>query len=185
MQKLSVVLAVILVIGVILFVLWGGFIAFGLFLQASATVQLGAITALISVIAFLYNNHHQQNREIKSRQFAEKRQAYQKFFDLMFDIFDAQRTGTPLEDTVVIQRMGLVVKEIMVWGSADTINQYNAYMKTAQSTDSAEYGHAIKNMEALMRALRRDLGHNDRALDKLALSKLLIKADDHDKLDDV
>jgi hypothetical protein len=161
---------------------WLLYIAALLFWSASDSVKLGAITALVSVAALIYNNARQQAREIKSRQFVEKRQAYQKFFDLMFDFFAAQRTDKQFSQDEIIDRMQSFVKDVMIWGSADTINEYNAYVRVNASPLPEGDPRIFSNMESLMRSLRRDLGHSDRKLEKLGLTKLLLKGEEHDRL---
>jgi hypothetical protein len=153
-----------------------------IFWSANDSVRLGTATALISVAALLYNNARQQAREIKSRQFAEKRQAYQKFFDVMFDVFAAQRSGQEISQEETIERIHGFVKEVMIWGSADTINQYNSYIRGVATPLPDGDLRIFSNMENLMRSLRRDLGHNDRVLERLGLTKLLIRGEEHDRL---
>ena len=166
----------------ILLALAGGFLAVSAFVVAGSTVQLGIVTAIISVVAIIYNNSRQQDREIKARQFSDKRAAYQKFFDFLFEMMGMQRSGGTLSDEQAIDRMQEIVKDLMIWGSAESINQYNLFIRASidQSPDNPQ--KLFENVEALMRSFRKDLGHRDSTLPKLALTKLLLKADEHDKL---
>jgi hypothetical protein len=73
------------------------------------------------------------------------------------------------------------VKDVMVWGSANTINEYNKFIRT---TASQPEGLAIfPVVETLLRALRKDLGHNDQKMEKFGLTKLIVKGDEHGALD--
>jgi hypothetical protein len=161
---------------------WAAYTGVVLFMAASATVKLGVLTAAVSVLTIIYNNSRQQVREIKARQFAEKSQAYRKFFDFMFDIFAFQRRGAAMEETEMIDRMHVIMKELMIWGSAETINQYNQFIRLSASSAAECSPRIFQNVEDLMRSLRRDLGHDDNKLERLGLSKLLIKGEEHDQL---
>lgn len=162
---------------------WIGYSGTSLFLQASATAKLGVLAAAVSVATLIYNNARQQTREIKSRQFSDKRLAYQKFFDLMFDIFAANKTNVDISESDMVARMNTIMKDLMVWGSAETINQYNIFMRNSLISQQGGTINVFDNMELLMRSFRKDLGHDDKKLEKLGLSKLLVKADEHHKLD--
>lgn len=171
-------LGVFLVLGSLV---WGIYAATSLYIAATATVKLGVLTALISVGTLIYNNMRQQAREIRARHFVEKRQAYQKFFDFMFEMFLSQRRSHTISEAETIERMQAIVKDLMIWGSAETINQYNSFIRA--SVNPQDGGNSIfLNVESLMRSFRRDLGHDDRKLERLGLTKLLVKGEEHDAL---
>lgn len=159
---------------------------YSLFVVASTNVKLGISTALVSLFALIYNNNRQQNREISSRHFSEKRQAYQKFFDLLFEFMGQEKTGQAPDSSV--ERMMDVVKGLMVWASADTINLYNEFLRFSVSVDGKKETTkglplSIIYIEKILRSMRRDLGHVDKALEGHGLTKLFIKADEHGKFD--
>jgi len=161
---------------------WAAYTLISLFLSAEDPLRLGVLTAAVSVIALIYNNARQQVREIKSRHFVEKRQAYQKFFDFLFEMFSASRKGQRLDESQMVDKMQAIVKEIMIWGSAETINEFNSFVRATANPPAEGVPGIFGIVERLMRSLRRDLGHNDRKLEHLGLTKLLIKGDEHDKL---
>ena len=101
----------------------------------------------------------------------------------MFELFSAQRQGSDLTEDETIERMNAIVKDVMVWGSAETVNQYNAFLRNSLTANQDNPKVLFENVEALLRSFRKDLGHNDRALENLALTKLILKPDEHDKLD--
>ncbi|WP_147454311.1 hypothetical protein [Sphingomonas sp. PP-F2F-G114-C0414] len=162
-------------------IFWLGHVSIDLFIAAPATVRLGVLTAAVSVLTFVFNNSRQQTREINSRQFSDKREAYQKFFDFLFEIFSAQKKGIEHSDDDLIERMHNITKGLMVWGSARTINQYNQFMRNAINPPENPLDQ-FRNVESLLKAFRQDLGHDDRKLEAFGLSKLILKADEHDKL---
>ena len=159
-----------------------------LFISASGNVKLGILTALISIIVLIYNNSRQQVRDISSRHFNEKREAYRDFIDLIFEFMRAVHTSeTP---NASLERISKIQKNILVWGSAETMNAYNAFMvvSAADKDGNAEQASEDKPdlrifhaMETLLRSVRKDLGHSDRKLRRFAVTKLFIVADEHHK----
>jgi len=101
----------------------------------------------------------------------------------MFEIFASQRNGLELAEKDMIDRMLGITKDLMVWGSADTINQYNAFIRQTSVPQPEGSLVIFSNVEKLMSSFRKDLGHDDRKLEKLGLSKLFLKAEEHQKLD--
>lgn len=159
-----------------------------LFIVADSNVKLGAITAIISVVALIYNNSRQQIREISSRHYTEKRESYRNFFDILFEFMQSSKTGREPDSS--LERISDILKSIMIWGSSETINAYNAFMRHSteqmqpgRDDDDAINFETFQKMESLLRNMRKDLGHSDRNLDRHALTKLFISADEHHKFD--
>ncbi len=146
---------------------------------ATTNVKLGILTAAVSAFAFIYNNSRQQAREIASRHFSEKRQAYRKFFDLMFEIIASQGDAEPISESETIVRIRDVAKEIMIWGNAETINAYSDFMVASTNNNPEDITAVFTKIEALLRSMRKELGHSDRTLQKFGLTKLFIKAEEH------
>jgi hypothetical protein len=155
-----------------------------LFVDASSNVKLGVLTASVSVIALLYNNARQQTRDISSRHFSEKRAAYQQIFDFLFDSMkDTDSIDASAEN---VEKMRTITKSVMVWGSADTINSYNEFLRFSSTNAISEGGGELplelfSRMENLLKSMRNDLGHSDSKLNKFSLVKLFIKGDEHYK----
>ena len=187
----KVILFLLKLIGIVLIVaglLFSAYFLSNLFISASGNVKLGILTALISLIALIYNNSRQQIRDISSRHFNEKREAYRDFIDLLFEFMRAVHTSeTP---NASLERISEIQKNILVWGSAETMNAYNAFMVASvagkdsnaeQSSEDKPDLRIFHAMEALLRSIRKDLGHSDRKLKKFAVTKLFIVADEHHK----
>lgn len=153
-----------------------------LFWNSGPAVKLGVLTAAVSISTFIYNNSRQLTREIKSRHFSDKRIAYQKFFDFLFRIFAAQKTGEEIKESELIAMMHSLAKDLMIWGSAESINQFNMFLRDS-AINEGDINHTFRNVENLMRSFRKDLGHDDRNLEYFGLSKVMIKPEDHHKLD--
>lgn len=149
--------------------------------RADPDVKLGVITAVGSALAFVINNAVQASRERRARLFESKRLAYDQFFQFLFALFGAQRKGEAVEDEENVENFQEFTRSVMTWGSAETVNALNKYQKDGLLAEG-DHVKTFENMERLLRALRKDLGHSDGRLEKLALTKLILRAEEHEKL---
>lgn len=154
-----------------------------LYVLAGPSVKLGIITAIGSAIALLSNNFYQSKRERQSRLFEEKRKAYDKFFEFFFAIFEGQKSGGALSDAQMQKNYSDFTRSVMTWGSASTIKAMNEYQRASLVANKSDNKKLFLITEKLLRALRKDLGHNDASLPTLALTKLVLKAEEHEKIE--
>lgn len=150
--------------------------------RAEADLKLGVITATGSALAFLVNNAIQSSRERRARLFENKREAYDKFFEFFFSIFAAEKSGNPLSQDKLAEKFHEFTRNVMTWGSAETVNAVNEYQQASLNSNSSNLKETFATTERLLRALRKDLGHADNRMDKFGLTKLILKADEHHKL---
>ncbi len=150
---------------------------------ASADIKLGVMTASGSALAFVVNNAIQSSRERRARLFENKRAAYNEFFEFFFSIFTQQKAGTPLDDKQLEKSFSNFTRNVMTWGSAATVNAVLEYQRSSLQVEPDNTKSMFGPTEKLLRALRKDLGHSDSPLEKSALTKLILKADEHHKLD--
>jgi len=79
---------------------------------------------------------------------------------------------------------GAFTQDVMTWGSAATVNALNEYQRGGLKVTPGDMTALFQNTETLLRALRKDLGHSDATLEPFALTKLVLKPDEHHKLSD-
>ena len=70
----------------------------------------------------------------------------------------------------------------MVWGSASTITAFNKFIYESALNSDPNTKMVFLRTEAFLRAIRKDLGHNDGALERFALTKMIVRGDEHHKL---
>lgn len=88
---------------------------------------------------------------------------YDKLLGVMAKLFTSE--GRPLgpEDQTFFR--DLKAKELMLGASSEMIRAYNAWQRdTMKANDEGNNGAAILAYEDLIRAIRRDLGHDDTGL---------------------
>ena len=148
---------------------------------ADSNLKLGVITAGGSALAFVINNAVQSSRERRARLFEAKRDAYGAFIAAFLSFFHRMNRGEEVPQEEMVGAIQNLSTEIMTWGSADTVNAFNRY-QVENMTETTEPLILFSRTENILRALRKDLGHSDNSLEKFALTKMLLRGDEHDKL---
>lgn len=153
-----------------------------LYREADPEFRLGLITAVFSTAGVVWSVIYQRKKELDSLRFERKREAYGVFFDLLFDFMKAGDTEIDIMDPALQGRFQDLQKKMMIWGSPGTINAFNRF-QVESLEPAADIKVTFARMETLLRQFRSDLGHQDRKLKKFALTKLILKSDEHHQLD--
>ncbi len=141
--------------------------------------QLLFITGIGTVISAIIAHNSIKKREIFARHFESKSKSYKKFFDLFVDLALKKKK---IKEDILLIKMIEIKKEILIWGSAETIKQWIEWEK---STQKQGIGHIelIKEGDKLFKAIRKDLGHNDNELNNSELMKFFLDKEARDKLE--
>ena len=154
-----------------------------LYTASGTEFKLGLLTAVLSAAGLIWSVLYQKRRELEALQFERKREAYSAFFNFLFEILKANDEGVdPLADPDMKDKWRDLTKQMMIWADATTINAFNFFQRESLApTDDLKV--TFDRVERLMRAFRRDLGHRDRRLERFGLTKLIVKGDEHHKMD--
>ena len=169
---------VTLSIGYASWAIWGEVSA--LYRDADPSVRLAIVTAAGSAVAFIFNNAIQSSRERRNRFFESKREAYSAFFESFLGMMENHED--PNFQNQNLESIKRLRKDIMVWGSPSTISAFNRFMVESAINPSPDVTVLFQRTEDFLRALRKDLGHNDRWLEKFSLTKMVLRGDQHDQL---
>lgn len=185
------ILAIILFISILVgigYAVWVGVPWFyreiaGLYGKAETEFKLGLITAVVSTAGVAWSVIYQRRKELDALRFERKREAYAVFFDLLFEFMKASDNGIdPLEDPTFKDRWRGLTKGLMIWGNPRTITAFNKFQSGSSQT-SNDFRETVLRVESLLRQFRADLGHRDAFLKRFALTKLILRGDEHHKLD--
>ena len=149
--------------------------------SADANTRFGvvaAMTGLMGTVVGASTTHYQtKKREIASRHFAEKREAYMEFVDLLFTM--AGRGKRPSQQQLE-NRMLDFRKGLLVWGGSDVFKVWNLIEENPRG--EASNVEALKRLDEILRRIRLDLGHDDSSLGVGELADFLLVAKDRGKL---
>ena len=146
--------------------------------EADANVRARIVGILGALGAAILTNFYTKRREINARHFSEKREAYRKIIDIVFQTISSTRSGKALPKKALVDKMAIFKKELMVWGSPGVIQAWNSFELQSQNAPDTDPRNIVTAMERVLRVIRKDLGHDDRLLGFGSLFGLVIVAED-------
>ncbi len=157
------------------------------FVNASSDVKAGVIAFSAAVIATLFSHRQTKKREIDARHFEEKRTAYLKFVEIMFETFkdakiDDDKKAKRIErkkeksEQQLLSAMIDFTKGLVVGGDPEMVKAWIEFSSYADE-NSDEPGGMMLATEKLLRAIRKDLGHDDSLLPAGQLLMLILDTD--------
>ncbi|MFA9396582.1 MAG: hypothetical protein ACERJ1_18010 [Halodesulfovibrio sp.] len=160
-----------------------GYWAKDLFFSLSSAHRATMITILGSIIAVCFTHSFTKSREIQSRHFGKKTEAYETIFEIVFDQLQKAKMhsgGTKKDQAKQLLSIIEAKKKIMIWGSPKVIQRFNE-METASILQDSKNA-SFYCFGKLFEEIRRDLGHNDTSLKDGELMSLIILPEDKDKV---
>ncbi|MGE4535591.1 MAG: hypothetical protein AB7D37_00785 [Desulfovibrio sp.] len=153
---------------------------FLLIFYVSVNVKVGVIAFIGAVAVAIYNHNKNMERERVSRLFPEKKDAYERIFDLIFGIVYESKIGKKTDEKGNLKKVIDLKKKLMVWGSAEAIDFFNK-LEIVSTMQGEEFG-VILHYDSLIKILRKDLGHDDSKLKPGDLVALVLTSEDKKRL---
>ena len=167
-------------VGLFVILAAGGWFIYSFF-KLDPAIQ-SAILALIGVSASaIITNWFAKKREIESRHFTEKRDAYEKFMDIMFEVLMSTKVGRKTPENQLVKKFLECKKTILVWANARVIKAWNDAESSWASANQDPMASLLM-WSRLMKEMRKDLGKNDSELEDGDLVRLILKAEEKHKV---
>jgi len=157
-------------------VIWLGWLFVTNFQESDPSVKAGLIGLLGLVAAALITHYLTRGREVSARHFTDKREGYMHIIDLIFDLFLSVKNKKKLSESTMTKKIYSFKKALMLWGSSEVINAWDQF-ETGSEMELSDR-EKIREMDKVLRAIRRDLGHDDRLLESGSLVGLMLVAKD-------
>lgn len=144
--------------------------------EADANIR-ASVLGFIGAIAVASFTHYQtKKREISARHFTDKRKGYMEFIDLFFEQIQLGKKNQNVSQKKMVDKMALFKKSLVVWGGPEIIEVWNSF--ELKSTEQRSDKEMMQVFEDILRAIRKDLGHNDATLPNGNLTALILVAED-------
>lgn len=159
-----------------------------IFSQINPSVGAGIIAATatitVSVISVLVAKHLEQKAILLKEHRERKTPNYEEMVQLIFRFAFADKLGLPpLSDQEVNEKMAKFTENLVIWGSDDLILAWNRFRTHSPKTDQSTASYQILfEVETLLLAIRKDLGHANKKLSKGSVLGLFVN--DLDKVID-
>ena len=162
------------VLGLVGLALW---FAIPIIQAADANVQASIVGLFGVFVTGLVTNVYTRRREINARHFSEKREAYGKIIDIVVEAMSSAKSGKSGRTKNLENKMIACKKELMIWGGSEVIQLWNKF-ELESAKESTAPNNVLGLLEKVLRALRKDLGHDDHSLEFGNLIGLFIVAKD-------
>ena len=166
-------------------VIWLVWKFFGLINGASDSIKATSITAIVSVIVFMFGRYFEQRREAKQRINTEKVGVYRRFFDFYFDLVAHDKIhDEPVSHEKVMRDMLDFQKDILFWGTDSVIRAYLDFKDAMIEFDDdkvelpKKLAVVITSVSKVLVAMRRDLGYNFTSLGPSDVARLQLANDE-------
>ena len=169
----------ILGFAIVLFSVWMAWVFVNSLEKADASIKAGLIGLLGMLSGALVVHYLTKKREIDARHFADKRAGYMILIDLIFELLFSIKNGQKLSEKSMQENMIKFKKSLLVWGGPEIIEAWNQYEQTVDANSPSV--NLIQELDNVLRAVRKDLGHNDSTLKLGSLSALFLVAKDKKK----
>jgi hypothetical protein len=175
-------------ISVVLGLLVLGGIGYSLFVAVRASITVlasisssiavaiiaAAATVLVSVLSIILGKLYESRSLIQKEHREKKIPVYEDLIKFMFRVLMSTKTGDSLPEKEMIEFMLGFTQRAIVWGSDDVLAVWVRWRRLLTDAEAVK-ANPMKSLflyEELLFAIRRDLGHRNRALvtgDMLAL----------------
>jgi len=165
---------------------------FAFFADVSAQWMLAMLTAIVSVLGWIYNNSKNTQRDIDARLFSQKSELYKRVFGLFFDqikrtradefnISKTHEANAGLSDGELLETMFAIKSDMLVWGSDETIAAW-IKMENDVPSESGDSSSVLNNWGNLYACMRADLGHKDIKISEKDLIGFFLTVEDRNGL---
>lgn len=134
----------------------------------AVAVITAAATVLVSILSIVLGKVYESRLLIQKEHREKKIPVYEELIKFMFRIVMGAKTGGPPTETEMVQFMSDFTQRIMVWGSDEVLAAWVKWRRllTNETAMKASPMQPMFLYEELILAIRRDLGHRNRALVK-------------------
>jgi hypothetical protein len=112
-----------------------------------------------------------KRRELEAELRAKKIPVYDRFLKTVLGVFH-QGSGD-VDDFAAFLRGWQ--SEMLLWGSSGVVKAYICWMSTLKAEAARPTARSIRATESLVRAIRQELGHQDRTLPEHAFVSVILK----------
>lgn len=174
-MTLTIIILIFIVgiIGYILYLVW----------NSSSQIQLAFITVTGSATGIIYSHFLTRKREIDARQFSYKSEAYRKVFSMIMSTLKGVKNNKDItQENSFIDQVFDVKEQFMIWASSETLDKWIEFENYSQRNYNNPHG-VLLILDRLLRAMRKDLGHNDKTLSDGAMIKFFLTPESRDDFD--
>jgi hypothetical protein len=144
---------------------------------SSSELKLAIVAALSSVAGLAYTQRSNTRLQITSQHFSKEAEVYEEVFQTIMSLFGVEKgLAESIGREELVRKLFNLKTSMLVWAGFDVLSAWKAIEDIADDADQKE---RFVRFDALLVALRKELGHDDRQLGELGLIRILVRKADH------
>ncbi|WP_121965227.1 hypothetical protein [Myroides sp. N17-2] len=129
-----------------------------------------ALPILGAFIGYFIKSSIDKKQALLSEVSKERREHYQKFIDLMIELFSNTKSGKKTPDTELVLKLYTFYKKYILYASPKVINSFSDYFqylyKHSENNGVVDSNVQLRKLTRVMKAMRTDLGLSNKNLGK-------------------
>jgi hypothetical protein len=138
----------------------------------AVAIIAGSATIFASVLALVISRYYQTKREQLIAHREKKVELYDKFLHKLFELFSPEGRNK-MNPSTLIPFLREMQTKLILWAGPNVITSYYDWHK-ALTTKSGRAIQMIKMLDFFL-AIRKDLGHSNRRVERKHLARALLK----------
>lgn len=140
---------------------------------------LSSGTVISVVITVVVGQFLQRRAGYEQAQRPTKVAVYERFMDTWFDLLQvgkvqSERKPIQPDDPKAVGYMAQFARELILWGSAKVLTSYSHFTARVRVQTSAKSADTLFDFEKVLIAMRSDLGHSNRGIEKGDVLRLFV-----------
>lgn len=141
----------------------------------TVTILVAMLTGLSAFIVSFISKHLEQKALIVNEHRQKKIPVYEELMKFLFKLMMADKTkDKPLTEKEIIKFMSNFTQKILVWGADDVILKFYKFRQVGILCPDNPPPNILFCVEDLLLAIRKDLGHKNKGLDRGKLLGLFV-----------
>lgn len=152
-------------------------LAYGAYLltsQVDPAIVGGVLTAssavVISALTLAFGRYFEKKRELEALHREKKIPIYAEFLEGLFNTFYGAKSNKRVDGVALLQKWQM---RIALWGGPEVVNAYVHWAKVLRK--GIPNVDTVNATNALVLAIRRELGHNDRRIVKNLFARFILR----------
>jgi hypothetical protein len=115
--------------------------------------------AIIAAITYLFNRKIDQRRVLEEPTRKEKIALYLEIIEFLLNIMSPEESGRRPDQVKVMEFMSETTPRLITYGTNPVVRLWGKFIRTFRPTDGSGVMDMVDDMEALLKAMRKDVGH--------------------------
>lgn len=150
-----------------------------IFAEVNPTVGAGIVaataTVIVSVVSVLVAKRLEQKSLVIREHRERKTPIYEEIVKLIFRFAFSEKIGLEaLTEQELIKKMAWITENLVIWGSDDLLLAWSKFRKFSTQSEEIPNFQVLFEVESLLLAIRKDLGHSNKGIKRGEILGLFI-----------